>query len=54
MDRAYKNLKMSEQKKREMISIIKRGKPRKQKSYVSIVAPLFVMVAIFFIVLQFV
>ena len=52
MDRAYKNLKMNEQKKREMISVIKHGKPRKQKSYAGFVAPMFVMIAIFFIVLS--
>ena len=52
MDRAYKNLKMSEQKKFEMIHAVKHGGLRKQGSYVGIVAPMFVMIAIFFFVIS--
>lgn len=51
MDRAYKNLKMSEQKKREMIHAVKLGTVRKQRSYVGIVAPMFVMVALLLLVI---
>ena len=49
MDRAYKNLKMSEQKKREMIHAVKHEGGRKPKSYVGIVVPLFAMMALLFI-----
>lgn len=51
MDRAYKSLKMSEQKKREMIQAVKHGTVRKQRSYVGIVAPMFVMLALLLFVI---
>ncbi len=48
MNKEYEALKLSDQKKNAMIQALKYGKPlRRKKSYVGIVAPLFVVVAFF-------
>lgn len=45
MEKAYKRLRMSEQRKREILREIKNGRPIQRKSYVAIVMPLFVAIA---------
>ena len=52
MNKAYKEMKLSEQKKRDMIHTIKHGKPLKRKSYVGIVAPLFVVGILLFLMVS--
>lgn len=52
MNEAYKNLKLSESKKREIVKNIKNSEHSRKKSYAFIIAPAFVLLAICFSLLS--
>ena len=47
MSKQYNEMKLSEHKKRDMIAAIKKGHIKTKKSYVGIVVPMFIAVAVF-------
>ena len=52
MNKQYNELKLSEDKKKDMIKAIERGDVKTKKSYVGIVVPLFIAIATFLFVVS--